>query len=66
MQIALIGCGAIGTALLELVKDDLAALVQVARRQAELLPGDLTLDDFKPAAGVEQVLHDLARSARQQ
>ncbi|WP_395023801.1 aspartate dehydrogenase [Comamonas odontotermitis] len=76
MQIALIGCGAIGTALLELVKDDaglqVAALVvpadgaEAARAVAQRLASGAQVTQAVPAAGIDLVVEAAGHAAIEQ
>ena len=76
MQIALIGCGAIGTALLELVQDDaalqVAAIVvpaegaEAARAVAARLAPAAQVVQAVPAAGIELVVEAAGHAAIEQ
>ena len=76
MQIALIGCGAIGTALLELVKDDaglqVAAIVvpaegaEAARAVAQRLASGAQVTQAVPAGGIDLVVEAAGHAAIEQ
>ncbi|WP_038212534.1 aspartate dehydrogenase [Xenophilus azovorans] len=76
MQVALIGCGAIGTALLELVKDDtglrIAAIVvpdefaHAARAVAQRLAPQAQVVSAVPAQGIDLVVEAAGHSAIEQ
>ena len=76
MQIALIGCGAIGTALLELVKDDaglqVAAIVvpgegaDAARAVAQRLAPQAVVVQAVPADGIDLVVEAAGHAAIEQ
>ncbi|MGF6210163.1 aspartate dehydrogenase [Comamonas sp. 4034] len=76
MQIALIGCGAIGTALLELVKDDaglqVAAIVvpaegaEAARAVAQRLASGAQVTQAVPTGGIDLVVEAAGHAAIEQ